>query len=164
MVGCISHSSTSTDSPTVGDGRLSPGARGGRLLSIIQNNDISGVETIEAWKIDAESIAASGDAALRLDYTRLKGLVDLWVNRKKLEVAAAAKSSLSRKADLSSGAISPQMKETAARVITTGSKSNPFTLLKIAGTIDRLIATGRSGEVETVSAQLEALRLQDWGS
>jgi len=136
----------------------------GNPSSVVRKNDLSGVEQLEAWKVGAEQIADTGNASARADYQRLKGMIDLWINRKKLEVSAAAASSLSTKADLSRGSISAPMEESWNKLQSENGTRGPGVVaaLGIAKGINQLIVKGKAKQAELVNEQLDGLRLKAW--
>jgi len=92
------------------------------------------------------------------DYQRLKGMIDLWINRKKLEVSAAAASSLSTKADLSRGSISAPMEESWNKLQSENGTRGPGVVaaLGIAKGINQLIVKGKAKQAELVNEQRTA--------
>jgi hypothetical protein len=153
-------------------------SKASRITSVVRNNDISGVELLEAWKVNAEDIADGGDAAQRSNYNRFKGMVDLWVNRKKAELTAASGSTLGGKVDLSAASLSPQLRQSYERLdsapaeetgafaefpLARGAFTGSLLLAATAAqSIDKIIAKGKADQANLIVQQLESLRLQPW--
>jgi hypothetical protein len=153
----------------------------GKITSVVINNDISGVEQLESWKVEAEDIADAADPAQRSHYNRFKGLADLWVNRKKLELSAAAASTLSAKVDLSSASLSAPLRQSYERLVEDSSSDQAgasmgapltrgilgggfFLAATAAQSIDKIIVKGKTDQANLISEQLESLRLKPWPS
>lgn len=133
-----------------------------RVVSVVKNDDLSGVEQIEAWKAGAQVIASLGNETAKPDYEEFRRLVDAWVNRKKLEVSSASASTLGAKADLSRRAISPQMEECWTRL--KAHNSTRGLGIGVVKGLSGLVVKGKAKRADLVNQQLENLRLPAWGS